>query len=325
MDDSAAGMYQRFAELEAAGVSPIYFEWASAIARDAEALALIEGLPGMKRQPNLVFAAARMLGAPVGRYAPFREWIIGHWGAVRDVVRSHSTQTNEAGRCAVLLPVLAELDGPLALIEAGASGGLVLYPDRYSYRYDLEGETISLDPLDGPSAVLLPCAIEDGAAPSRLPDIAWRAGVDLDPVDVSDADSLAWLEALVWPEHDERRARLRAAAEVLVADPPQLVRGDILERTPELVAAAPQGARIVVFHSAVLAYLDQEHRREFAELMLGMPGVTWLSNESPRVVPEIAAKAESAISEETKGRMLLSVNGEPVALTGPHGQSYRAL
>jgi len=46
------------------------------------------------------------------------------------------TQTNEAARCAVLLPALALLPGPLALIVVGASAGLTLLVDRYSYDYE---------------------------------------------------------------------------------------------------------------------------------------------------------------------------------------------
>jgi hypothetical protein len=47
-------------------------------------------------------------------------------------VSNRTTQTDEAGRCAVLLAGLAQ---PLALLEVGASAGLCLYPDRYAYRY----------------------------------------------------------------------------------------------------------------------------------------------------------------------------------------------
>ena len=81
-----------------------------------------------------MFAAARHLGAPEGPYAPFRSWLVSKWADVVGVVASRSTQTNEAARCAVLLPPLSRVDGDVALIEAGASAGLTLYPDRYSYR-----------------------------------------------------------------------------------------------------------------------------------------------------------------------------------------------
>jgi hypothetical protein len=46
---------------------------------------------------------------------------------------AQSTQTNEPGRCAALLPMLARLPEPLALLEVGASAGLCLLPDFYTY------------------------------------------------------------------------------------------------------------------------------------------------------------------------------------------------
>ncbi|MFE7567952.1 DUF2332 family protein [Streptomyces sp. NPDC057539] len=56
-------------------------------------------------------------------------------GGLRAMMLSWRTETNEPGRCATLLPALAALDGPLALIEVGASAGLCLHADRYSYDY----------------------------------------------------------------------------------------------------------------------------------------------------------------------------------------------
>jgi len=316
-----AETYRRFARIEARGVSPIYDEWASSIADDDAIASRIASLPGIKRQPNLVFAAARLLGAPVRSYAPLREWLMTRWDDVVPVVLSHATQTNEAGRCAVLLPVLSSFDEPLALIEAGASAGLVLYPDRYGYRYETADGIRSLDPVSGPSAVRLPCEIDAAHVPTRLPDVAWRAGADLNPIDVEDAASVEWLEALVWPEHDERRARLHAAARIAAADPPRIVAGDIVDAVPRLVEEAPPGARIIVFHSAVLVYLTPERRAAFVELMRSLPAVTWISNEGAGVLPDITRKVRADIA----GRTILAVDGEPVALVGPHGQSFEGL
>ncbi|RYY42410.1 MAG: DUF2332 family protein, partial [Actinomycetales bacterium] len=94
------------------------------------------------------------LGAPAGSYASFREWLIAHWQGVEELALTRTTQTNEAGRAAALLPVLGLLPGPLSLIEVGASAGLCLYPDRYSYLY---GGHRSVHPTGGPSPVLLHC------------------------------------------------------------------------------------------------------------------------------------------------------------------------
>src|SRR6185437_17153908 len=51
------------------------------------------------------------------------------------VMLARRTQTNEPGRCASLLVAVAQLPPPIALIEVGASAGLTLLVDRYSYDY----------------------------------------------------------------------------------------------------------------------------------------------------------------------------------------------
>lgn len=322
MTQSLADGYRLFAEVEAAGVSETYTQWALGAAEDRDLLALIAALPRGKRQPNLVFAAARFCGAPNTTYDMFRDWLVEQWAEVVPVIMSRSTQTNEAARCAVLLPVLEQLPGPLTLIEAGAAAGLVLYPDRYSYRYTVNGaRSVRIDPPEGPSSVQIPCTIDAASVPTRIPEIAWRAGVDLNPIDLSDSDQRDWLETLVWPEHAERRERLHRAANIVAADPPHLVAGDIVDRVPDLVAEAPPGSHIVVFHSAVLAYLDEDHRAAFVEMIRSLADVTWLSNEGAQVLPFITEQ----VDEEIRGRTIVARDGKPLALVGPHGQSFDRL
>lgn len=320
MTHGIADGYRRFAESEAAGVSQTYFDWAMGVAEDQAVLGLIGALPMIKRQPNLVFAAARFVGAPVGGYAEFRDWLIERWEVVVAVIMSRSTQTNEAARCAVLLPLLAELGGPLALIEAGASGGLVLYPDRYSYRYTVDGgSTASLHPADGPSPVEIPCTIDAPSLPESIPRIAWRAGADLNPIDVADADQLAWLETLVWPEHAERRERLHRAAEIVASDPPHLVAGDIIDRIPELVAQAPADCRVVVFHSAVLVYLTEERRNVFVDLMRSMDDVHHREGRCGDAGPDDPRPRRGADRPRRPARPELPAAADPLTPAPSHG------
>ena len=321
MRDVVAAAYRRWAHAEAEGVSDTYFAWAMAIADAPGALERIATLPTAKWQPNLVFAAARAAGAPLGSPEASTTWLEQHWASVEPIIRARSTQTNEAGRCAVLLPALSRLTGPVALIEAGASAGLCLFPDRYSYRYAVGGTTVSIDPPDGASEVIASCTVDGALPPVRLPDVAWRAGVDLHPIDPRDAEQVAWLETLVWPEHEHRRRRLHAAAAIAAEDPPRIVAGDIVERIPSLVAEAPPGSHVVVFHSAVLAYLTPERRAMFVEMIESLPEVTWISNEGESVLPTVDAQ----VAEPIAGMTVLAVNGRPMALVGPHGQRYRAL
>ena len=317
--DTAAG-YERFAAAEARGVSPLYEEWAGSIADDDAVLTLIDSLPRPKRQPNVVFAAARRAGAPLGPYPDFREWILQQWPAVEPLIQARMTQTNEAGRCAVLLPLVSRIDGPVALIEAGASAGFCLYPDQYSYRYRTETGNQLLHPATGASRVELPCTLTGTAVPERLPDVVWRAGIDLNPLDVQDPEDMAWLETLVWPEHRERRDRLRAVAKIVAEDPPHLIRGDIVEALPQLVDKAPKDATVVVFHSAVLPYLELDHRQSFVDLVQSLD-VIWISNEGEAAIPSVKAQ----LPRGADGKLVLSLNGIPQAFTGPHGQSYDAV
>jgi hypothetical protein len=74
-----------------------------------------------------------LLGTPTG-WAQFRAEILQH-DALRATILGRSTQTNEPGRCAALLPVLARLPQSLALLEVGASAGLCLLPNFYAYDY----------------------------------------------------------------------------------------------------------------------------------------------------------------------------------------------
>ncbi|HET8780416.1 MAG TPA: DUF2332 domain-containing protein [Agromyces sp.] len=309
--------YRAFAEVEARGMSARYEAWAEGVATDAATIALIDELPPAKRQPNLVFSSARFQGAPPVPYPIFRDWLRAHWVEVRATALTHATQTNEAARCALHVPVLAGLEGPLALLEVGASAGLCLYPDRYSYRYSGHPQ---LDPDQGPSAVVLDCAASGPVpVPDRLPEVVWRGGIDLNPLDVRHPDDLAWLDALVWPEHDDRRARLRSAAAIVAADPPSIVAGDLNERIGELAATVPPDATLVVFHTAVLAYLDEAGRARFAEQVRDLPG-HWLSVEARTIMPGIRVRDDV---ENDSTDMVLALDGVQLAWAQPHGRSIR--
>lgn len=307
-----ADAYERFAAREAVGMSPVYEGWARGVSTDEAIIQLLETLPPRKRQPNLVFAAARWHGAETS-WASFRDTVVHRWPDVRRTVLRRATQTNEVGRCAVLLPFLSSLPQPLALIEVGAAAGLCLLPDRYSYRYD---GGPALDPSDGVSDVVIPCRLGKGIPVPSMPHIVWRAGIDLAPLDVKDPDARAWLETLVWPGQEDRRTRLRAALALARLDPPALVQGDLNEALPAVAAQAPADATVVVFHTAVLAYLEPGARARFVETVKNLP-FHWISNEGQTVM-DFPQRYTPAPSDD---RFLLAVDGVPRALTHPHGSS----
>jgi hypothetical protein len=146
--------------------------------------------------------------------------------------------------------------------------------------------------------------------------VVWRAGLDLNPLDVADPADLRWLDALIWPEHAHRRARLRAAAARVAADPPLLVRGDLAEDLPALAAQAPPAATLVVFHTSVLYQVPPPRREAFVTAVRALPG-HWIANEGPTVLPlpGLPAPPDDALQN------VLSLDGTPLAWTRPHGQA----
>jgi hypothetical protein len=308
-----AGHYRRFAEVEAAAVSPQYAELAAAVAGDADVLEFLGTLPRAKRQANLLLGALTFLhGAPPADGAQLHERVLGDADRLRTTMLARATQTNEAARCAALLPVLAALPGPMALIEVGASAGLCLYPDRYGYEYPT-------GPVgDAASPVQLRCTVTgDGPVPTGVPEVVARAGIDLNPLDPADPADVAWLQALIWPGMDERRARLSAAAAVAARESAEIMRGDLVEQLPGLVARMPRETTVVVFHTAVLAYLDDAAREQFVQTVGGLP-VRWVSQEGVSVLPAVRERLpEQPAAEES--RFLLALDGEPLAYTAPHG------
>lgn len=316
--------YREFAVHAAGGYSPCFADWSLQVADDPEVLDWLDQLPRPKRQPNLVYAAARWHGVPApGPYAALREALLADDGTIRRTIESRATQTNEAGRLATLVPafVAAAGPGPLALLEVGASAGLCLYPDRYTFSW----ETPDGVRRAGAGPELVTRVEGPAPLPDQAPAVAWRGGIDLNPLDVTDADQMGWLTTLVWPEHDERRAQLVRAIEVARSDPPALVQGNLLEELPALVETAAGHGPVVVFHSAVIAYLTEPDRRRFHELMTDLVGAGrchWVSNEAANVLPDVSASV--TVPDDHVG-FVLGIDGRAVALTHGHGSSMRWL
>lgn len=278
--DEVRDRYARFARDEAGGRSALYQEWARGIAEDAATAAILARIPSTRRQPPLVFAVTRLLGAPEEGFAVWARWLAAHADAVVDECGRRSLQTNEPLRCAALLPALSSVGGPIALLELGASAGLCLYLDRYSYRYS--GPTpVALDPPEGESAVVLECA-GSGMPPLELPEIVWRAGIDLVPLDARDPQDRRFLTSLAWPGETGRAARIDAGLDIVAADPPILFRGDATdpEVLHEAVRRAPADATLVVTTPGVLPHIPFAGRERLLAQLLSLPAV-WITIDPP--------------------------------------------
>ena len=149
-------------------------------------------------------------------------------------------------------------------------------------------------------------------------DVVWRAGLDLNPLDVRSDKDANWLRKLVWPEHHDRADRLDAALAVAEVDPPRLVKRDLLTDLGAIAATAPEDATLVIYHTAVLGYVRAPtDRQKFAAAVQKLNAI-WISVEAPGVFPDMA---EDAPRPPSPDMFLLAVDGEAMAWAGPHGQS----
>ncbi|MEY5016984.1 MAG: hypothetical protein RL431_33 [Actinomycetota bacterium] len=322
--DHARQWWLRFAAGEGAE-SPLYSDWALGFASDPELCDRVGELLPAQRQPALVLASVRFAGVPERPFSEVRERIVEDWDRIVAIISSHATQTNDPRRSSLVLAALQSVFGPIALIEVGCSAGFGLMLDRYSYRWSAPGRTVIADPVGGASGVVLLCDVSGwGANPPRIPQVVWREGIDVNPLDVGSDDDVAWLEALVWPEQADRLELVRAASDIVRAERPRLVAGDAVEEIRGAVdrarKAAPD-ATVVVSSPAVLVYLTPERRREFCELMAELD-VVWVSVDGVAVHPGLAERAAEA---GLSGDFVLTVDGEPIASVDALGRSMTVL
>ena len=167
-------------------------------------------------------------------------------------------QTNEVARCAALIVGFTEIGArtgqPLILREVGASAGLNLRWDAYRYS-DGRREWGVESPLvisSRTSLAELPLAV-----PPRVLD---RRGCDPAPLDPTNPADLLTLTSYVWPDQEQRLARLRAAAEVAAQVPAEVERAGAAEWLERELHPA-DGVATVVFHSIMRQYLSDEERQ----------------------------------------------------------------
>ena len=312
VSEQLAARYRRFADVEAHDRSPLYEAFAVGVAADAFTLEFLATLPDEKRQPNLLFAALRHVCGTPRDWPEFHGLLRKNAPAVRATMLTHRTQTNEAGRCATLLPVLAHLPQPLALLEVGASAGLCLLPDRYGYDYGHR----QLMPAS-PDAPVFPCRANP-ATPLPMAHTACRVAARPGSPSgrchrrgalrmAGDAGVARAIRPAASPARGARGGKARSATccSGRSADRPSGLRATGAEgcdagRLPLGSARLRDGCRLARCVRA---------GRARAWCRVGQQRSAWGVSVNPR-----APRAPGL-----RGAFLLAVDGVPVAWTDPHG------
>ena len=207
-------------------------------------------------------------------YSLFQDFVWSHTDEIKQLITTRLVQTNVVRRTTCLLPVFAFISQeaksqPLSIIEIGSSAGLNLHWDRYHHRYEYpSGKTIEWGNKD--SAVQLSTEVRGTVSLPTLPEdlrVVWRAGVDINPIDVMNADAMRWLRALVFPEHLERHQEIEAAARIVRDNPVPIVTGDALTRLPDLLSQAPDDSRLCLYATMVLYQFSSEARKALWALL----------------------------------------------------------
>lgn len=305
-----AQVYRHFGEADAARTSPLYERVAVALSESDEALRAIESAPARKRHPTVILAALHDLAlagrapALAAAYAAADgdaaadaaiDTLLRMTDSVVAIAVRRQTRTNETGRCAVLYPAIAEAArrvgaNAVGLIDVGCSAGLNLNVDRVGITYS-NGQSLGApsSPVQLSSSI-----VGDRPIPTRaMPEVVARVGVDLDPLDVTDADDARWLRACLWPDQPdrpERVARLEAEMALVATASPLLLKGDAVDVLPDSFSRVPADALPVVTTTWVLSHFPPESRLRFLHRLdeaASGRAVAWVSVEGVGVAPTI--------------------------------------
>jgi len=105
------------------------------------------------------------------------------------------------------------------------------------------------------------------------------------------------------------------------------VRGDLFDDLHALADQAPPEATLVVFHSAVLAYVPTARRAAFAHAVTER-GAVWLANEAATVLADLPHPPPADLPDPPPGptpSLLVRDGHRPLAWVDGHGTWLRWL
>jgi hypothetical protein len=271
--------------------SPLYARFGEGIREDEDLKALAARAKKGQPHGNMILGAVHFLllrGAdhPLRRHYPdldehpldgedpfpkLRDFIDTHRDEVARLVETRVTNTNEVGRSAVLHAGFRALakgtDTPLHLVEIGPSAGLNMIWDRYGVRYMRNGAAVAT--VNPGASLIIGCELRGGRTPPLdvTPRVAGRVGLELNPVDLSNADDRDWLRALMWPDQVPRLRRLERAMELFAQEMPPIRHGNALDLLPDALAEIPPDRTACVYHTIAVYQFSSAMKQTLEDIL----------------------------------------------------------
>jgi hypothetical protein len=287
--DALSHRFENFAKLECSGSSDLYEFLSLNVANDEDLLQLStyarEGQPA----PNLLFGAVHyllLIGAqhelkdffpsitkqfkdPSDSYEAFKNFCLKYRTEIISLLQTKLVQTNEVRRCGYLYPCFSYVynrsNKPLALIEIGTSAGLQLFWDKYRYSYhsgkvygNLKSNVLITSEYQG---------VKEPPFSPESPPVSHRFGLDLHINDVTVDEDAQWLNALIWPEHHERRELFKNAAMFVDKNYAVFIESDGVSLLPHVIKQIPESSMICVFHTHVANQIPAPLKTQLQEII----------------------------------------------------------
>jgi hypothetical protein len=246
---------------------------------DDDALSDLAAAIPPERLPPLLFIAsvhylvARHRADPFAAYFPvpgddqpplddafasrYRDFCLDHRDELGELQDQRVYQMNEVARCVQVTLALGQISRrhpgrELALVDMGTGSGLALYLDQYHYALS---DGSQWGPEDSP--VRIECRLQGERRPAlpTVPPIGHRIGIDLNPLDLDDAEARAWLTACTPPEAGALR-RLSGAMAVARAGRASIIRGSADRHLAEVLRSVPAETLPVVIDSYTAVFFD---------------------------------------------------------------------
>ena len=320
--------YAAYAE-RIASVSPSYAAWARSL--DDDLVALLDEVPEPKRQPELLFAVARRLGADPADPGALRAVGLEARPALVAALASATVQANDPRRLGPVVPLFAALAArvgrPLGLVDAGAAAGLCSIPDRVTLDHRTGEDVVRVhtapsDPSLHLTADVTGVPIGPASAPIR---IAARIALDPNPIDLAAPHAFDRLVEAVPPEATDRTALMREAARATLAVPPVRITGTLPGDLDRALDALPDGTEPVVLTTGTLVYVPGAERQRFVDRVRDR-GVHWIALERTGIVTAVADTLPTDVDPgDSDAFATASLDGVACAVSDPFGVRVRWL